>query len=392
MASTALPFGEATPATGSHTTNPADVAELRVLDWPCCAAPSIHQAWTDLATRTADPNPFHESWYLMPSLRALDAEETVQALLYEVGGKLCGVMPIAREKRYSGWRSPHLAGWTHPNCFLGVPLIAKGHEDAFWRAVLDWSDKCPGAGMFLHLSGMPLSGPAYAALIRVIREQRRPHGLVHLEERALLSSHQTPEAYFSASLSGKKRKELRRQLARLSEQGEVSFAREHGTDGVAEWTDTFLELEAAGWKGRAGSALASESRTEALFRHAMVGAAELGRLERLSLNLDGRPIAMLANFVTPPGAYSYKTTFDEAFARFSPGVLLQCENLMLLDRDDVDWTDSCAAEGHPMIDHIWRERRTIGRLSIGIGGKWKQAAFRKILKAELARTPIGISA
>jgi CelD/BcsL family acetyltransferase involved in cellulose biosynthesis len=392
MASTALSAGEGIPGTDSQAAPLAGSAELRVLDWPCCAAPSIHHAWTALATRTADPNPFHESWYLLPSLRMLDAGETVQALLYEVGGELCGIMPIGRQKRYYGWRIPHLAGWTHPNSFLGVPLIANGHEEAFWRAVLDWADKLPGAGLFLHLAGVPLSGPAYAALIRIIREQRRPHGLVHLEERALLSSHQSPEAYFSASLSGKKRKELRRQLTRLSEQGEVAFARQQDEQGVGEWIDRFLDLEAAGWKGKAGSALASDPATEALFRQSLTEAATLGRLERLSLTLDGRPIAMLANFITPPGAYSYKTTFDEAYSRYSPGVLLQCENLMLLDRDNIDWTDSCAAEGHPMIDHIWRERRTIGRLSIGIGGKWKQAAFRKLLKAELARTPIGISA
>ena len=131
-------------------------------------------------------------------------------------------------------------------------------------------------------------------------------------------------------------------------------------------------------------------KTEALFRQSLEGAAAFGRLERLSLTLDGRPIAMLANFITPPGAYSYKTAYDEAYARFSPGVLLQCENLLMLDRADVAWTDSCAAQGHPMIDHIWRERRALGRVSIGIGGKLRRALFAQLLKLELGRKPAGI--
>ena len=118
---------------------------------------------------------------------------------------------------------------------------------------------------------------------------------------------------------------------------------------------------------------AQREATEALFRQSLEGAAAHGRLERLSLTLDGRPIAMLANFITAPGAFSYKTAYDEAYARFSPGVLLQCENLLMLDRADIAWTDSCAAQGHPMIDHIWRERRTIGRLSIAIGGAARRA-------------------
>ena len=61
---------------------------------------------------------------------------------------------------------------------------------------------------------------------------------------------------------------------------------------------------------------------------------------------------MLATFLTPPGAFSFKTTFDEAFARFSPGVLLQRENLELLARPSIEWTDSCADMDHPMIDHF----------------------------------------
>jgi hypothetical protein len=55
---------------------------------------------------------------------------------------------------------------------------------------------------------------------------------------------------------------------------------------------------------------------------------------------------MLASFVCPPGAFSYKTAFDERYARFSPGVLLQCENLSLLARPEIDWA-TAARRGPP---------------------------------------------
>ena len=77
-------------------------------------------------------------------------------------------------------------------------------------------------------------------------------------------------------------------------------------------------------------------------------------------------IAMLATFLTPPGAFSYKTAFDERYARFSPGVLLQRENLAILQRDGIAWTDSCAAADHPMIDHIWRERLPLCDLMVAL--------------------------
>jgi hypothetical protein len=364
----------------------------RALDWPCCAAPSVLLSWNALALYAVEPNPFHESWYLLPALRQLDPGETVQYLLFESGDVLVGMIPVAKLPRYYGRPIPHLGSWTHPNSFLGAPLVAPGFETTFWRSFLEWADKKAGNALFLHLSGLPLEGPLHRALTSVLTETGRAAGLVHREERALLQAGKKPEEYFTAALSGKKRKELRRQLARLCEQGAVNFVRQSDSDGLAEWIEHFLAMEAAGWKGKAGSALALRDTTETLFRESLQGAASHGRLERLSLTLDGRPIAMLANFITPPGAFSYKTAFDENYARFSPGVLLQCENLFMLDRQDIAWTDSCAAQGHPMIDHLWRERRALGRVSIAIGGKLRRSVFARLLKIELGRNPAGIRA
>jgi CelD/BcsL family acetyltransferase involved in cellulose biosynthesis len=214
--------------------------------------------------------------------------------------------------------------------------------------------------------------------------------LVHRRARALLRSGLAPADYFEASLGAKKRKELRRQFARLSELGKVEFERRDDGDGLDTWADRFVALESAGWKGAEGSAIACDPATTGFFRAALAGAAAAGKLERLSLTLDRRPIAMLANFVTPPGAYSFKTTYDETFARFSPGVLLQRENLALLAREGVAWADSCAAADHPMIERIWREKREIGRVSVAIGGRARRIAAALLFRAENGASPQGL--
>ena len=358
---------------------------MRSLAWVDCARAELQVAWDALAACASEPNPFLESWYLLPALRALDPKGTAQILLFEVDGDLAGLMPLAAGWRYYTWPLPNLSAWTHPNAFLGTPLVAAGLEQAFWRELFSWADGNARMALFLHLADLPLGGPLHRALTDVLAEQDRLSGLVHHEERAMLASSETPEAYFTASLSGKKRKELRRQFARLSDLGEVAVERRHDAEGLERWIEEFLALEAAGWKGRAGSAIACRDDTAALFREVLSGGAARGRLERLSLTLAGRPIAMLATFLCPPGAYSYKTAFDECFARFSPGVLLQRENLDILARDDIAWSDSCASADHPMIDHIWRERRPIGRLSIAIGGPPRRALFARVLRAELSR-------
>lgn len=382
------PVRSGTPAPDAH--GRASGGWVASAGWREWAGHAARSRWQSLADGASEPNPFLEPWYALPALEAFAPD--VQIVSVERGGALIGLLPLARPRRYAGRPIPHLGGWLHANAFLGAPLVTKGREAAFWAALLDWADDHAGAALFLHLSHLPLDTPLVEALFAACASEGRRAVLVHREERALLQSALSPEAYLEAALPGKKRKELRRQHARLAEQGTLAFVREEGLDGLAEWTDAFLALEASGWKGRAGSALASSPQTAALFREGMAGAAQAGVLERLALTLDGKPIAMLANFLRAPGAFSYKTAFDEAYARFSPGVLLQRENLALLDRPDITWCDSCAAPDHPMIDSLWRERRAIGRVSIAIGGAPRRALFAALVKAELGRNPTGVKA
>lgn len=391
MASAALPNQAALT---HHVVTEAAIGTtvLSDMSWLAIDTAAGHAAWDRLATRASEPNPFYERWYLLPSLQALDPQGTVRLLRFEVGGVLAGLLPIKFERRYYGRPIPHWRGWAHDNCFLGAPLVAAGQETAFWRALLSWADQQGGAGLFLHLAHLPLEGPLHAALTTVLSEQRRLGALVHREDRAMLRSDLAPDAYLEQSLSGKKRKELRRQFARLSELGQVRFTRQEGSTGIGRWIDEFLALEHSGWKGSVGSALSSHFVTETLFRDAIAGAAQAGKLERITLWLDDAPIAMLINFLTTPGAFSFKTAFDERYARFSPGVLLQRENLDLLNRPEIAWCDSCAAADHPMIDHLWRERRAIGRVSLAIGGSLRRKGFGLLARAELGRNPTGIAA
>lgn len=355
--------------------------EVRLLAPGEAAQPAFHGEWQALAADASEPNPYFEPWFLLPSLDHLSGGNHAIAACYE-SERLIGLMPLARQRRYYGYPIPHAATWLHDNAFCGAPLVMKGHERGFWRALLAHLDARPGAALFLHLPELPGDGPMARALDTVLSEDTRPAVIVEDATRAMLASDCDAETYLAQSMSAKKRKELRRQHKRLAEAGELTFDRAHDADGIDRWVKAFLALEKAGWKGEAGSALASQKATRAVFTHALISAASAGRLERLSLHLDGEPIAMLANFLCPPGGFSFKTAFDERFARFSPGLLLQLENLALLERKDIAWTDSCAAEGHSMIERIWREKRPITSRNIAIGGRARRAVFAALMAYE----------
>jgi hypothetical protein len=93
------------------------------------------------------------------------------------------------------------------------------------------------------------------------------------------------------------------------------------------------------------------------------------------MTVGDRTIAMLVNFLCAPGSASFKIAYDEDYARFSPGVLIQIENYGILDAPGIEWMDSCAAANHPMIDSLWAERRGIVRLTLPLGGARGRLAF-----------------
>ena len=88
----------------------------------------------------------------------------------------------------------------------------------------------------------------------------------------------------------------------------------------------------------------------------------------LALRLDGRPVALKMNLVGGEGAFAFKITFDESFGRFSPGVLLELDNV---DRAHqlpaLRWMDSCAAPSRFMINHLWPDRREMQTLFFSTG-------------------------
>jgi CelD/BcsL family acetyltransferase involved in cellulose biosynthesis len=360
--------------------SPSAQTAVRLLTLAEAEQPAFLAAWERLVAQAAEPNPFFEPWFLLPSLRQWAANEQVVIKAWYHQGRLAGLVPLARSAEYYGHTVPHARGWLHANAFCGVPLIAAGYEDAFWHALLAHFDCLARRALFLHLPLQPADGPVNAALDRVLAASGRAHYVASEENRALLTGGGTATDYLAAAMSAKKRKELRRQHNRLAEEGCLTLERLDGDEGLGAWTEEFLILEAAGWKGNEGSALASAPETAAFFAATLAGAATAGRLERLALRCNGRAIAMLVNLITAPGAYSFKTAFDEDYARYSPGMLLQLENLALLERSDIQWADSCAVEGHPMIDRLWRGRRRMISRNIAIGGPLRRTAFR-LLKA-----------
>lgn len=350
-------------------------------------SPAFARAWDALAARAAEPNVFAERWFMMAALRHLDAPGEPHVLAvwqdYSDGreAELIALMPLMQAAHYGRMPVRHVTNWHHYQSFLGTPLIAAGQEETAWRALLDALAGAGWARHFLHWEGLVEHGPVHRGLLAATQGRC---ATVHRIERAFLESDLAPEAYYEATVRKKKRKEIKRLSARLDELGAVTTRHLAPGEPLGPWLDAFLTLERAGWKGDHGAALANTPQTEAFFREALEGAHAVGKLDILRLDLDGAALAMLVNFLSAPGSFSFKIAFDEHFARYSPGVLIQIENYAILLRQEIAWMDSCAVENHPMINTMWGQRRPIIRVTAPFATWRSSFVFRLCHTAEQA--------
>jgi CelD/BcsL family acetyltransferase involved in cellulose biosynthesis len=321
-------------------------------------------AWEDLAAHAVEPNPFYEPWMLLPALEAWAPPARLQFVLVYAGTQLCGLFPLERSSTYRGLPFPHVRLWKYRHCYLGTPLVRRSHARETLRALLDWLAGDRRGAAAIEWSEAAADGPFFAVLNEVLDDTGKLAFRSYRRARALLRPRADGETYLREALSGKSLKEYRRLERRLAEAGGLRYELLEGASAI----DAFLRLEAAGWKGERGSALASSEAGQRFFARVAGAAERRGRLMMLALSVAGRPVAMKCNFLAGEGAFAFKIAYDESRARCSPGTLLELENIRAFHRRaELRWMDSCAAPDHFMANRLWLDRRMLVDLITATG-------------------------
>ena len=308
------------------------------------------EALTETAPKALPANPFYAGWSVAAANGRLVPKGSVRWAA-GAGARL----PVRKARRLGRLPLLHVAALAHDHCFSGEPDLGPDPQ-AGLGALARASD-----GSLLALVRVPEDAPAHAALAA-----REGAVILQTRHRAMLRSEAGYEPYVQGTLRAKKRKELRRLRARLAEVGEVGEATFSPGDDLAAWTEDFLALEAAGWKGEAGTAMGAREAERAYLGLLLEGARDAGALRLFRLTLGGRPAAMVIGLLGGAGGgrggglYTYKIAHDPSLARYSPGVMVMLSvTRHVLGSEEIAYADSCAKEGHRMIEQLWAERRTL---------------------------------
>ncbi len=347
--------------------------------------PQIVEEWAELAERAVERNPFGEPAFALPALQHL-GPAAAALLLVRRGGALVAALPVASRRRWRRLPLPAAAGWRHEHCYLGTPLLDAGDPVAAAGALLDAMGRLSGRPGAAVLEWVPTDGPACQALLGAAAERRSAPLWWERFERAALLRGATPVA----DRTDHRHRRLRRKERALGRDiGDVAV---HDRSDDVTAVAAFLDLEAGSWKGRTATALRCSPSSAAFFEAMCDRARATGQLEMLTLEAGGRTLAMACNLVAGGGVYHFKSAFDEAASRFSPGALLMLDVRDRFDAGPAALRDSCADPGSPLFEELWPDRIPVGTLVLPSGPAARAALAplarsRRRLREHARRTP-----
>lgn len=321
----------------------------------------LREDWRALSGRALEPNVFYDPGFALAAAPVFGNPGAV--LVWSKAGRLIGLFPAYSERRYGV--STTLTGWTHPYAPFGAPLVDRDEADAAIAGFFDRVEASERLPKLVLLPFVAMNGAFASALATVLLRHGGAMQVFGAHQRALLAPADGRLTYLDRALPHKKLKELRRQRRRLLDKGQLKTLVARDPDEIPRALSDHLALEAAGWKGRRGSAAGQDAAVRGFIESALGALSQEGnvRIERLMQN--NHALASTITLQSGTSAWFWKIAYDEDFARHSPGVQATLDlTEHLLSRPDILRVDSCATAGHPMIDHLWRERIALGDLLI----------------------------
>jgi len=375
MAGSMRSSGEA----GSHAGRTGSVAGLRTATCPATGlrlslrplgeGREMAAAWSDLAKRSLAANIFYEPQFALPAklpfgdgvrLLAIHADQSPAA-------PLLGVWPFRLVRLRWGMPLPVLLGWTHPFAASGVPLIDKDRADEALTALYHLPSSFSGLPRRALMPLLPDQGAFADALGKVQTRLGLREARTEGHDRAIFTPRANTDT--TAHLSSGSRSKLRQEYRRLEKDGPVTLCVVESVRELGPALETYLELEAKGWKGRAGTAIPFRPAETEFMRGVIRDLGAEGRARIDELRLGDRVIASSITYRNGPTAWYAKISFDEDFAKNSPGSQLVLKVTEAMNADpSLGFVDSCAPPLHPLMRRFWPERMNVSNRLLELAG------------------------
>ena len=275
---------------------------------------SLQTEWNALADKLRTPLVRHE-WFVACAQAYAEAPELAIFVLRDAHG-LRAVAPLV------------VAG-----SGLTRRLIPLSHRTGEPQALLfDDEDALARLCAAMVGTGLPLRLQRVGAReLRAVQERARGRGLCVVRPDTTQTAWARFDGdwdAFEAGTPAKLRSALRGKRRRLQQEGALKFeAVSPDGDSVGRCLDELFQIEAAGWKGRSGTAITQDPWMSRFISEYGRRAAGQGMLRLFFLRVGETAVAARMSVEHASRIWHVKTGYDERWAKYSPGILLTHEVL-----------------------------------------------------------------
>jgi CelD/BcsL family acetyltransferase involved in cellulose biosynthesis len=332
---TARPLTQAVP----------DHAEIRVetiSDYQ--AFLDLEPVWNEVAEAAGLDHPFLEHTWVRTWWECFGAGSTLRILVAKAGDQTVAIAPlILTPIRMWGLKVRRLGFFYNAHVPRADFLVAQRAEDAYraiWNHLAqtrDWD--------LLQLCQLPEESATLKTMSGLAKQDHcRIVTWVSGASPYLPLSSSWGE-YFN-SLAGKHRANLRNRFKRLSGIAPVAVETITSVEKLPDALEAGLQLEAAAWKGAAGTAISSDPDVARFYSALALRAAERGWMQLHFLRAGSQRVAFDFSLAYRNRIHLLKIGYDPAYAPYSPSNLLLFVLLQnLFERDDVREYDFLGESG-----------------------------------------------
>ncbi len=276
------------------------------------------EAWNRLADRFGTP--FHSFEWSHACAKASAGSGRLTIVVVRSQGEVIGIAPLIGVQRLA---VPTLQFLGDPFCKLYEPNGLIYRDDAALGELLG---AIVSLGMPVWLDRLPAETPMEGAL----KAGRRGRALL-FRGKTSRSLHVPVAGDWQAvelGLSKSSRGNLRRGRKLAEGHGSVRFQTlSPGAEDIPACLQQFMQIEAAGWKGRAGTALVTNRYQREFISAYLTAEARRGMVRIYQMWIADELAAIRLAVEHSNRVWDLKIAYDEKFKQCSPGVLLAHETL-----------------------------------------------------------------
>lgn len=281
---------------------------------------TLGPVWTSVLRASQLDHPFVEHDWIRTWWECFGQDSELRVLLVKESDDVIAIVPLILSRVRMYGVPVRRLGFFYNAHVPGCEFIISSRSDDVYRSVWHYLAASHEWDV-LQLCQLPVGCETLAKVTRLAADAGCPTGTWKSGAAPYINLDQSWESYCN-SLAAKHRANLRNRLKRLKLLGGATLDAVNSKERLTEALTVGFQIEAAAWKGRAGTAILCDPAVERFYRVFAERAAERGWLRLHFLTAGSETAAFDYSLRYNNQLFLLKMGYDPTYSAYSPSNLL----------------------------------------------------------------------